>query len=303
MKRFIVKLAIFLTLLCVVDFAIGKVCRYLQVNSKGGNFGRNTYIHERMLDEIVLLGSSRCIHHYDATLISDSLGMSCYNCGTDGNGIILMYPRYKLITARYKPKVILYELSLGFDITANEDNHTYLRWIRSYHNHKPVEDVILSVDPIEKFKMLSQSYCFNSEFFQLLLDNIHPINNGERGYRPLEGIMNHNLEVSNKPVEFSVDSLKLHYMKALINECKENNIQLVFALSPSYKKEYDGDYQLLFDLAEENGVPVLNHFCDTNFVNKKEFFVDRTHMNKYGANKYSEVISEELKEYLKKKNW
>lgn len=299
MKRFIVKLIIFLALLCVADFTIGKVCRYLQANAKGGNFGRNTYINEKMVDEIVLLGSSRCMHHYDAALIADSLGMSCYNCGTDGNGIILMYPRYKLVTERYKPKVILYELSLGFDITANEDNHTYLRWIRSYHNHKPVEDVILSVDPIEKYKMLSHTYCYNSEFFQLLLDNIHPMNNGENGYRPLEGTMNHNLEVSNKPAVFNVDSLKLYYMRELINDCKYNSIKLVFVLSPSYKKEFDGDYQPLFDLAKEYGIPVLNHFCDTNFVFEKEYFVDRTHMNKYGATKYSEVISDELKELLK----
>lgn len=298
MKRFIIKLVIFLTSLCVVDFALGKACRYLQVNAKGGNFERNTYIHERMRDEIVLLGSSRCMHHYDAAIIADSLGMTCYNCGTDGNGIILMYPRYRLLTERYKPKVILYELSLGFDITTNEDNHTYLRWIRSYHNHKPVEDVILSVDPVEKYKMLSQTYCYNSEFFQLLLDNIYPINNGEKGYRPLEGVMNYNLEVSNTPVEYTVDSLKMHYMKALIDECRENEIQLVFALSPSYKKEYDGDYQLLFELAEKNGVPVLNHFCDTSFVIKKEYFVDRTHMNIQGATKYSEVIANELKMLL-----
>ena len=59
-------------------------------------------------------------------MISDSLGVSCYNAGESGCGIILAYGRLLMILERYTPKAIIYEVTPDFDYLDGKDNHKYL---------------------------------------------------------------------------------------------------------------------------------------------------------------------------------
>ena len=93
MKRFILKGILFITLIIFVDFIIGGIFNYLSLNAKSGGNLKNNYIAYNMKEELLIMGSSRAAHHYKPGIFSDSLNMSCYNCGRDGNGIILMYGR------------------------------------------------------------------------------------------------------------------------------------------------------------------------------------------------------------------
>lgn len=100
MRRFICKILLFLIGLVIVDNLVGLEGKYLVNHVKGGDNGLNTYICRKLQDDCLVFGSSRGMHHYDPNIISDSLGMSCWNCSLDGSGIILMYGRYKLLSER-----------------------------------------------------------------------------------------------------------------------------------------------------------------------------------------------------------
>lgn len=56
---------------------------------------RCEYIANKATDDIIILGSSSATHHYVLQIIEDSLGLSCYNCGEEGNGVVLAYGRLK----------------------------------------------------------------------------------------------------------------------------------------------------------------------------------------------------------------
>ena len=71
---------------------------YVVKNIEVGGRGRDNYICDKSVDDILIFGSSRAVHHYNSSMIEDSLGMSCYNCGDDGNGIILSYGRLSMIS-------------------------------------------------------------------------------------------------------------------------------------------------------------------------------------------------------------
>ena len=129
MKKFISKVLLFLAGLVVLDFLVGMGGKYLVSHAKGGDTGLSNYICRQMKDECIIFGSSRGMHHYDPNIISDSLGMSCWNCSLDGNGIILMYGRYKMLSARYTPKVLIYDVCTAFDLIS-DDNNTYLGRLR-----------------------------------------------------------------------------------------------------------------------------------------------------------------------------
>lgn len=84
MRNFLIKSAIFLTLCGLLDFGLGKIFGYLTVHATGGYTKRDNLISDEVDANILIFGSSRAAHHYVPSILSDSLDMSCYNCGLDG---------------------------------------------------------------------------------------------------------------------------------------------------------------------------------------------------------------------------
>ena len=115
MKKFLLKVVLFLACVVIMDLVFGYGFSWLRSHAKGGSTANCEYIANRVEEDIIILGSSRATHHYIPQIIEDSLGMSCYNCGEEGNGVILAYGRLKMLTNRYKPQLILYEITSGYD--------------------------------------------------------------------------------------------------------------------------------------------------------------------------------------------
>ena len=109
MKTYVLRILLFFGIVAVVDVAAGKVFHYLQANKAGGRTGAEYHACRESNEDIIILGSSRASHHYIPRIIEDGLGMTCFNAGQDGNGIILQYGRWKMISERYTPKMIIYD--------------------------------------------------------------------------------------------------------------------------------------------------------------------------------------------------
>lgn len=304
MKKFIFKLLLFGVLLIGVDISTGHIFNMLRDRAPYGNFGRNNYINNQTKDDILIFGSSRAIHHYVPQIIEDSLGMSCYNCGMDGNGILLFYGNFKMITERYSPKVIIYELTEGFDLKEN-DNSTYLGWIRAFYDRKGISEIFKDVDENEKVKMTSNLYRWNFKFIQLMTDNVHQFVRTEKGYKPLEGVIDYTPGKDNNKLlddsknDYFIDPVKKKYMEKLIKECKEKDIKLILCQSPYYNTQTDYMPKEFIDLCEKYKVAILNHKADQRFVTNRQYFKDSSHMNRTGAEKYTRMLIPEIKTILR----
>lgn len=298
MKKFVGKVLLFLVGLVFLDFLVGMGGKYLVSHAKGGDTGLSNYICRQMKDECIIFGSSRGMHHYDPNIISDSLGMSCWNCSMDGNGIVLMYGRYKMLSSRYTPKVLVYDVFSGYDLIAG-DNNTYLGRLRYYYDEPSVDSIFWSVDEKERFKMMSYCYRYNSQWLQLISDNIHPLQSDDKGYKPVDSKMAYVPNKNEDKKEFyQYDSLKLYYLKKLARDCKANGTKLVFAISPRYDTHKDDIYRPLKMICEEFQIPLINHYCDDDFVNNMDYFYDSMHMNRTGATKYTQKFVGELEKII-----
>ena len=171
MRNFLIKSAIFLTLCGLLDFGLGKIFGYLTVHATGGYTKQDNFISDEVDANILIFGSSRAAHHYVPSILSDSLDMSCYNCGLDGNGIIYGYGKLKTITARYYPKIVILDIQPTFDLFTN-DNCKYLAPLRPYYQYPGVDSLFWDINPSERWKMMSNSYRFNSKFLSILMDNL-----------------------------------------------------------------------------------------------------------------------------------
>ena len=295
MKNFLLKVGFFFLALIIVDRALGIVFEYMGEHSKGGYVGHHVYVTDKANEDILIFGSSRAIHHYNPQIITDSLGMTCYNCGQDGNGIILFYGMWQMIKERYHPKMIIYDVNTSFDLYEGESNQKYLGWLRMDYDRPGVGQIFSAVDPTERYKMMSMLYRYNSKFMQNITDYVHPIFGiDSNGFLPLKGEMN-TMKIRDNEGEHKekkVDSLKLEFINKLIDEAE--GTELVFVASAKWYEPNLTDYQPIREICERKGVRFLDFSTDDKYVHQSDLFKDGTHMNAMGADLYTSDLCEKL---------
>lgn len=282
-----------------IDIATGLVFDKLTLSAKRGYTGRNEFIADKLHDSVLVFGSSRSVHHYDPQVLADSLGVPCYNCGQDGMGIITFYGRFKLLTARYTPRLIIYDVTTDFDLRRN-DNVTYLTWLKPYYNRPGIDSIFWHVEPTERVKMLSNMFRYNGKALQIITDNKPGDDNDDalKGFVPLDGIMTYDKEEDATKTQVDFDPVKLYYISRLVKDCSAKGIRLVFAISPLYNSVKQPDAYLadFLTLARKQNVPVINHYYDTRFATNKNLFQDTYHMNRSGAEIYTSILAHEIKQ-------
>ncbi len=287
MKNFFIKLSILCVLIVCIDLFVGKTLNFMQSNAKGGMTYRDKFICNELETDILLCGSSRCVHHYNPKIITDSLHLTCYNSGQDGNGIIMTYGRLEIIMDRMTPKAIVYDVIPEFDLLGGEDNHKYLTWLKPYYDHESIKNIFLSVDKTERFKMMSQMYRYNSHIIEVMADFIHPIINTEdNGYVKLEGEMDKLKikESSPLPQNYIYDPLKLEYINKLIDKTEG---KLIFVVSPIWYGMDTTQIKPLMDICKQKGIPFLDFSNDSKYVHNDLYFKDGNHLNERGADEFT----------------
>ena len=298
MKKFLIKVVLFIAFLAVIDRLAGFAFSYFSENAKGGYTEHYHYLVDKTKEDVLVFGSSRAIHHYNPRIISDSLGMTCYNCGQDGNGIVLFYGWWKMITERYHPQYLIYDITTSYDILIGEDNHKYLGWLKEGYDRNGIKDIFRSVDKTEPYKMVSQMYRYNSKWHQIVADYIHPIYHFEnQGFLPLDGTMD-KMRLDEKKMSrvnaFEYDTLKITYLKELIKE--HGNTKLVFVMSPSWYGINDDELRPLYELCKSYNIPFINFGNDVKYIQNEKYFIDGLHLNAIGADEYTKDLVESIRE-------
>ncbi len=299
MKRFILKVLLFFVVIAIVDIVFGFAMANVLKHTNKGDWGRNNYIFNEVKTDVIILGSSRAIHHYNPRIIADSLGMSCYNCGEDGMGIFLMWSRYQAIRERYKPKLIIYEVIPEYDLLGDNDNQRYLKFLRPYCDSSFISSVISDMSFREGVKLWCHMYLYNSVFLDILAQRVSKDSSTakEYSYSPLTGQMDYDPKrVEEEGVSQPFDSLKITYMEKLIIQCEKDGTKLFFTASPKYRSFSDIDYQPLKELCRVYEVPFINHYCDSDYCENPIYFVDASHLNISGAESYTSLLASEIKQ-------
>ncbi|SEW24646.1 hypothetical protein SAMN04487827_2307 [Prevotella sp. khp7] len=297
MKKFIIKTAIFLAIITGIDIVAGVVFDYLRTHAEGGMTSRDNYICNELKTDILLCGSSRCVHHFNPQIITDSLEMSSYNSGQDGNGIILLYGRLQMIKQHMTPKLVIYDITPSFDLLQGEDNHRYLTWLKPYYAKKEIKEILLSVDSTERYKMLSSMYRYNSHIIEILIDFLRPIINAENnGFVPLLGKMDKSKirrnDATHTPIDYDYDFLKLFYLEKYV-EALGNNI--VFCVSPIWYGMDTKQLSPVIKLCKKRGIEFIDFSNDPKYVRNDIYFKDGGHMNSLGADEFTKDLIKELR--------
>jgi hypothetical protein len=297
MKRILLKLLIFVFILLVFDWGYGHVCHYLVNHPNGGGLKLDQYICDSTKANVLIFGSSKAQNQYDPSILEDTLGMSVFNCGYHGMGVIFHYGRWKIISKRYVPKVIVYEVLPIVDMMVRDDNTIFINPLRPYYGKvEGVDSIFWKIDPTEKYKMMANTYQYHS-----LVDYLSCYKTTawyRNGYiRSGNSVLNPQT-VQYSPFEYALDSVKWYYMEKFVHEVSART-QLIIAVSPMFSFHDDhGGLTKLKELCAKCQVPVLDHFCDPDFVDNPKLYKDMSHLNRTGSEKWSRLISSELKEIM-----
>lgn len=279
------------------DLAYGQLCNWLLAHSKKSD-SRQAYVISNEVDaDLVILGSSKAVHHYVPSVMEDSLHCTVYNAGMEGMGIVLMSIRLKQILQYHTPKYVIYDVS-PYDIEYS-DNVKFLAPVKKFFPDDAVKDAVKRIDEMECWKLYSGMYRYNSSILQLISDYFPPCDDSNRGYKPINSVMQSAPEGKvpefGKNYNMEWDSVKKESFQELVGICKQKGITLICAISPFYGADTSENYMPFMNYCTENRIPVIDSYSYDVINSKLNFYADTSHLNEEGAEIYTSYVCTLLK--------
>lgn len=303
MKKYIKNILIFFVIVAAIDIAIGYTGDYLVSHIKSGDTKRTNDLAMIDKHDVLILGSSRARHHYDAPFLSDTLGLDVYNAGYDGNGVILAYGLLEMILERYQPRLIIYDVEPAFDINVyaeDNNNKRYITRLKPYYRHDAIGNIIDEVSTEEWYKVHSGMMRYNMSILTMLTEGFRTCKEDFKGFSPMQGV--YDREPEYKDDKSDLDPFKLEYVEKLIVLAKSQQIPIIFVASPKYGVSSTSSLQSVNDICRYHNVDFLDYYADEEFMNHKEWFVEPMHLNANGARHFSVRIAEMILKFLEGKN-
>src|SRR5690349_3853999 len=110
--KFLKKLLILLVIMFAVDRGVGSIIEYYFTHEPMGDAVSFSHAINNPQEDVLIYGSSRAVHTYDPRIFTDSLHLSCYNCGREATNVIYhsaILPA--AINGSHKPKAIILDLT------------------------------------------------------------------------------------------------------------------------------------------------------------------------------------------------
>ena len=300
---FLKKSAILLVIIVAADVLLGNLLEHFYFKMKTGQSSRITHVLTKIDEDLVVFGSSRANHHYVPHILEDSLHVSAYNAGIDGQSMLFQYSALVSMKGKKMPKIIVLDLNQDwFDESATAYDRLYvmLPYYKVCKNIQPIVNLRSRFEPV---KTISTLYRYNYFILPILANNTINRNDKEeaiQGYVPLFKTIK--LPLVPKKVEKStgLDTIKVNIFKSFIRDAKNANCKVFVCISPFFKRI--NDKPLTFSTAEkicsEENIPFNDYSNLPIFSGHPELFDDANHLNNTGAEMYSRIIASVIKKSL-----
>jgi len=292
---FLIKVALFLALLVLVDFSIGGAIGELYRRAPhGANWTKENWLLDGHFD-IVVFGSSRALRHYVPSVIEKATGLSVFNAGQNGQYMLYAYGLEQLLLARYAPKMIILDVLPSFIIKADNPTEEFerLSTLSPFIENSSVRQLLVGGRFFEGLKYASRMYRYNSKILSILENFRSPQNNVDNGYEKIGTVRFHdrNPFIVDSLQKVAVDSFKLDILRRFIRSARSQNVLVVASFSPisgPLSQRSTKVLKMFSDLFAETNTPFLNYSTpDYKQYWDKKLFIDIIHMDENGAEMFS----------------
>lgn len=296
MKKLIISIIITACLFVLFDRAFGLGLKWLYAQSNATDEYKINYSNETTRDSVLFFGSSRCLHHYVPAIFEKELGKSCFNAADWG--IKNIYYHYGLlgnILTRYTPQTIIFEIHPCDWLKTPFSGTERAASLAPYCGMSDASDEMLKLSGKYWPCQLSWTYRYTGSLPNLLTGKLGSMDRSLKGWKPMDGIMD-TTGVKAEEYPFPIDIERVKLLERFINECQQHHIRLIMVESPMYICSKQDVFKFPRDLASKHHIKFIDHYRDSNFVGHLELFYDFGHLNRKGAELFSEILSKELRE-------
>ncbi len=289
-----------LILLCLVigmDWAVGEGLRFLYFRTTSGRAYRITYALEKTDQAALVFGSSKASNHYVPDVFEKGLGLSFYNNGEDGQGILYALALLKSTLKRYTPEVIILDIVPSDLEEGSEFSVERLSVLLPYYQTRPeLRGLLESRSRLEKVKLLSRVYPFNNSILGIIAGNFE-FNKDRvgdtKGYMPLPfGGQIKPLAVQEDKEPPRQDVRKVKALEEFCLNAVSSGSKVFLVISPHYSNNAfsAGSMAVIQAIAGKYKVPLLDYSQKAYFLERGFLFSDRYHLNEKGAEAFSQML-------------
>lgn len=312
MKKFLSKLFYFLLPILIIAYPIDYFMSYnLSLsNEYPGEFEVwNDIYNSNANCDIAIYGSSRAWVHIDPKILSNSLNLDVYNFGIDGHNFWLQYLRHiEYLKHNKKPKTIIlsldvFSLQKKIELYQPDQFIPYMLW---NSNVQKYTSTYIGYNTIDYFLPLIR-YTGKTNSLKTIINNIFvnqsTVNYRNNGFLGMDKKWNNDLnkaKENKKSYYIKLDTTIITLFEKFINECKQNNIELIFVYTPEYidgQKFVSNRYEII-DLYKHfsnlYSIKFYDYSKDSICLNKK-YFYNASHLNKLGSEIFSLNLVNDLK--------
>lgn len=268
---------------------------------------KNNYRIMRIDYDIMIVGSSRASHHYNTTLLSDSINeytdsrFSVYNAGIDGQFSNSSCLVVESILSRYTPKMIVLDVEDSglWHVKGKESKNNYLYLNAPYYNKiQVVRHYFDDMGRKERIMVKSSMFKFNNKVLKIGQSFIRKGTQPNDGYEPLYGssVDTTKIKKEESEKEMVVDAYSENNLRRVLQLCKDKDVNLVLVSSPRFR--FQNDNKLIHSLSQEYNIPYIEIYNIDFFNRHPEMFKDASHLNDDGATIFTQLFFEQLKPYL-----
>lgn len=290
----------------VFDQLIGGILHRMYFSQKTGPSAETTFTFTKMNQEVIILGSSRGRRNYNPQHIADSLGVSCYNAGHDGQTIFYEQAIVRMALSRYTPKLVIIDLNPE-EMYYREVHYDRLNVLAPYYQdypevrdiyllkgvrdrrpengifvapsvevsndfwmtHGAMEERILPVN-YEEYKMASMIYRYNSSLLDILT-GIFKNRKSDEGFKPLKGVIS-----QKKADELIKENAVLRNQKdKVVDPNKVRGLEEIFStLTSKGAKVYVSMSPALAPFAMEPSYQAIQEVCAKYNIPFKDYSQD-----------------------------
>ncbi|WP_121357542.1 SGNH/GDSL hydrolase family protein [Flavisolibacter nicotianae] len=307
MKKNLVRLLIFLGIVLALDKVIGVVCQKLYVRSNEYTVRKLRYTLDSTRQEILVLGSSRAEHHFIPNIISQSTGMTTYNCGFAGEGFLFSLIQLNETLKRYTPRFVVIEASPSTLSLPNPEESLKLL-LPYYKRDSLIYNALTGNGYFEHLKFASSIYPYNSTIASLISGNLKRGSDTLNGFKPLDGTIDTSGVAARMNATFvnPYPPEKFVTLKEIISTCRQRNIPVAVVNSPVYLTNTVHDQvsnQIKAICAQYPNAVYLDYSKLDSLYVQGQYFKDYSHLNSAGAAIFTRALSKDLAEQIRAKTY
>ena len=304
MKKFVIGILAFtlsvLFVATISDFAISKG---LKRTERGHFYTMNALMNQTMDADVVILGNSRAAGSYNPAVIDTMLHVNSRNLGVSGQPFGVSYLRWQLYHRRNKnPNLLI--VNIDFRdlrmVTKGVEKEQYYPYM-----HDTLVQPYLDLYGFTWAEKHIPMYRYRGDYKLMafgLCELLH-LRHDQKGHY-YKGYANENTKWDGQnlnqilrqgKIKGQCEPEAIQLLEQLLRETQHDGIPVVFVYAPLYKKLKDNldesqTREAYRDLSERYDIPLLD-FSEIGFCSDSSYFMNGHHVNRIGANRFTEELA------------